>query len=146
VICGACNQDRHPVIEGDQNGRFQYTCGNGECHAFIKLHERSEPSEKAATAESATRPAFEMTRAEPFTPLAAPTEARAVDDAVAVLTARLAHIEQALATMPSLKAERSKLRRMLAASQVKPVTVRPVITRASNGQVVGYALDTKAHQ
>jgi hypothetical protein len=145
VICGACNQDRHPVIEGDQNGRFQYTCGNGECHAFIKLHERSEPSEKAATAVRATRPAFEMRGQSLSRPRRAIAK-HTVDDAVADLTARLADIEQALATVPSLKAERSKLRRMLAASQVKPVTVRPVITRASNGQVVGYALDTKAHQ
>jgi hypothetical protein len=140
VICGACNQDRHPVIEGDQNGRFQYTCGNGECHAFIKLHERSEPTSaqsSAPVAASVSVPA-----------LARPAAASAdtVESAVSAIVTRLIEVDSVLATVPSLKAERSRLRRMLAASQLKPVTVRPVITRASNGQVVGYALDTKAHQ
>lgn len=129
------------MIEGGQDGRFQYTCGNAECHAFIKPHERSMPATASVQPET---PGTAATAPEPAR--VAPPSTYTVDAAVAALITRLAEVDNVLATVPSLKAERSKLRRMLAASQAKPVTVRPVITRASNGQVVGYALDTKAHQ
>lgn len=142
MICGACNQDRHPVIEGDQNGRFQYTCGNGECHAFIKLHERSLPSTASPASDERAQPVSSQA---PAMARHAAASADTVGSAVAAIVARLAEVDAALAAVPELKAEQKKLRRMLAASQAKPVTVRPVIVRASNGQV-GYSPAPKAHQ
>lgn len=116
MLCNACNQDRHPVIEGDQNGRFQYTCGNGECHAFIKLHERSEP--KAATpAQPTTIPAGITPSV--FVP-AAPIAITTTTNAVASLVARLLEVETLLSAVPELKAERARLRRGVAAIQAKP--------------------------
>jgi hypothetical protein len=141
VICGACGQDRHPVIEGDQNGRFQYTCGNGECHAFIKLHERSEPEAHAPSVQSVSVPAVVA----PTPGRSAPIAVDTVDAAVAAIVTRLAEVDAALDAVPALKAEQKKLRRMLAASQAKPaksLAVRNAVT----GQVLGYSLQPKAHQ
>lgn len=124
MLCNACNQDRHPVIEGDQSGRFVYTCGNSECHAFIKLHERSEP--KAVTP---AQPPSVVMAAPPSVPIAHPLPVPAgdaLDVAMSALDARLAIVEAALAQVSALKDERARLLRIKrAAGQLKPRSAGP---------------------
>lgn len=143
MICGACGQDRHPVIEGDQKGRFQYTCGNSECHAFIKLHERSEPAVAVAPVVSAATDHVVTLQPRTVAATQAYVEKRTVDDAVTTLEVRLAEVDAFLETVPALKAEQKRLRRMLAAARPSQKG-KPAVNR--DGHSLGYYAEPKAHQ
>lgn len=126
MYCGSCKRDLHPSIEGNQEGRFVYTC---PCGSYIGDVDRSRHGVPAAAAQVAG-PAAPA-------PAARPPELRG-ELIVAQATieeqirARLAYLEDG--HVEAEQAERRRLRRMLTASERRPkrkTNVVPIARQAA---------------
>jgi len=104
MLCTACGKDLHPVIEGDQSGRFIYTCANAECHAVLGPVRPSDasPSLVVGAPPSAKVEGFA------FGGVIAP------ENLVEKMETRVAQLDVEIARLESLKEERGHLKRMLA--------------------------------
>lgn len=120
MLCPSCGQDKHPIIEGDQRGRFVYTCGNGSCHALLGPVKSSDSTPAAATSQPA------QWAAQAIDAIAMPARITIVKtgtsaaDVLEQLRMRLAHVDGEIEKRAELEAERAQLRRMIAAAERKP--------------------------
>jgi hypothetical protein len=105
--CPSCNLDRHPIIEGGQDGRFFYTCANAACHANLG------PVRAAASAAIASMPPERA----PAVIHISQAAATAPTDIVGLTRSRLAEVDAELARHDTLIAERRTLRRMIRAAE-----------------------------
>jgi hypothetical protein len=120
--CMSCGLDREPIIEGDQSGRFYYTCGNASCHVNLGPVRREHTVPPLPPAAVAGPPA-------PQQPIAALPGGSYVE----TIRVRLAFLDAELAKAEPMRQERDALRRMLRAAE------RPGGARKSKSNVVPIA-------
>jgi len=103
--CTSCGLDREPIIEGDQHGRFCYTCGNPACHSNLGPVKRGGAVAAPAAAQV-------LAAASP-TSILVPQGGSYVE----AIRAKLALLDVELAKADVLREERDALRRMLRAAE-----------------------------
>lgn len=111
--CPSCGEDRSPIIEGGQSGRFTYTCGNSSCHVnlgpVVREHSAPPPT-PTSTSPQVAAPTIGI----------ADLGASLVDS----IRERLALLDRELAKAVAMRTERTMLVRMLKAAERTDKKVR----------------------
>jgi hypothetical protein len=130
MLCTSCGDDRSPIIEGDQAGHFNYTCGNPGCHANLGPVVREHTAPKILPGPPTDAPPLAL-----VPPPASPGIADVGGSYVDTIRARIAVLDRELAKADALRAERTMLARMLKAAERKdksrPSNVVPIARGAS---------------
>lgn len=121
MLCPSCGEDRSPIIEGDQSGRFSYTCANPGCHVSLGPVVREQLA-----------PVADAVLAPPVRPPPSPGLADLGGSLVDTIRARVELLDREIAKADSMRTERTMLVRMLRAAErrektpSKPSNVVPI--------------------
>jgi hypothetical protein len=113
MLCTSCGQDREPIIEGDQSGRFQYTCGNAGCHSNLGPVVREHTQPKVVPLPVPHAAAATPPGARPQ------TLADVGPSLVESIRRRIELLDVELAKAEAMRVERKMLARMLRAAERK---------------------------